>query len=94
MTGHQPGSESDRCTQILRRVHLPLENLEFTIDSYIQDNATLLDRQTRTMLIAVRENVHRLAHTSRVLATPSSDAAEAEDADAGDLVSEVLAAGR
>lgn len=93
MTGHQPRSEGDRCAQILTRVHLPLENLEFTIDSYLQDNATLLDRQTRTMLIAVRENVHRLARTSRVLAMPWADAAEAEDADAGEPVRELLAVG-
>lgn len=91
--GHEPCSEGDRRAQILTRVHLPLENLEFTIDSYLQDNATFLDKQTRSMLIAVRENVHRLACTSRTLAVPLAGAAEIEGADVPDSANEVLAAG-
>ena len=75
MIGQENRGDGDRCVQILTRVHLPLENLEFTIDSFLQDNASFLDRQTRAMLIGVRENVHRVALSARRLATETGDEA-------------------
>ena len=74
MGGDDHRCDGERRVQILTRVNLPLENLEFTIDSFLQENGSFLDRHTRAMLIGVRENVHRVALSARRLAT-DADAA-------------------
>ena len=74
MGGDDHRCDGERRVQLLTRVNLPLENLEFTIDSFLQENGSFLDRHTRAMLIGVRENVHRVALSARRLATGAADA--------------------
>ena len=78
MAGHGFPSEGDRIGEVVTRVQLPLENLEFALDSYIQDNGSFLDKRTRAMLISVRDSVHRVALSARALGS-EQDAAGGEE---------------
>ena len=83
MAGQGVRSDGDRIGEVVTRVQLPLENLEFALDSYIEDNGSFLDKRTRAMLISVREGLHRVALSARALGSaPGASAADTEEVSA------------
>ena len=61
------GTARDRVGEVVARVQLPLENLEYALDAYLYDNANWLDPRTRDMLVSVREGVGQVAMSARAL---------------------------
>lgn len=62
--------------EVVARLQLPLENLAFTLDSYLSEDTGQLDPRTRDMLIALREGIHRAALTAKALGAPPAGAKE------------------
>ena len=62
---HSP--DYDRLGEVLSRVQLPLENIEFTLEQYLLENGQRLDTETRILLAGVRDCVGRVVVSARRL---------------------------
>lgn len=56
-----PGADGE----LLRQFHLPLENLEFTLDNYLEQQGAGLDPETCILLTRLRDSIGQLARNSR-----------------------------
>ena len=66
-------SEGVSADDLLKRVHLPMANLEFVIEQYLLTNGQRLDLETRTLLAGVRDAVGRVSDTARDMADDQGD---------------------
>ena len=62
--------ERIRAGEVVARVQLPLENLHYVLESYLDENADWLDPRTRELLVSVREGLNQVALSTRFLSTP------------------------
>lgn len=61
------GPDFDQIGEVMSRVQLPLENVEFTLEKYLLDNGQRLDTETRILLAGVRDCVGRVVVSARRL---------------------------
>jgi len=66
--------EPDRIGEVMCAVQLPLENLEFTVEQYLLENANRLDPETRMLLAGVRDCLGRVAVSTRRLRSAGNSA--------------------
>ena len=57
--------EQDPMISMITGVHLPLENVAYTIEQYLLTNGNRLDVETRFLLAGVRDSVGRAAGSAR-----------------------------
>ena len=62
-----PQRDSDRISEVLGRVQLPLSNAEFALEQFLLANGQRLDTETRVLLAGVRDCIGRVALTTRSL---------------------------
>ena len=74
--------DTDRVGEVMSAVQLPLENVEFILEQYLQANGPRLDTETRALLAGVRDCVARVVVSTRRLSGRDA-AAGAETARAG-----------
>ena len=67
MARPESADNGDRLERVLTGVQIPLENIEFTIESYLLENGCRLDPETRLLLARVRDSVGRVAASTRRL---------------------------
>lgn len=72
----EPSDGQDRVEQLMARIQMPLENIEYTIQEYLLQNGARLDPETRFLLARVRDSVGRIAVSSRHLCTAEMEARE------------------
>lgn len=60
-------NSEDALGEMLTRVQIPLENVEFTIDQYLLRHGARLDIETRFLLARVRDCVGRVASSTRTV---------------------------
>ena len=72
------GGRTDRIRtdEVMVRVQLPLENLQYALDFYLDENAEWLDPRTRELLVSVREGVNRIALSTHLLGCPPTCASD------------------
>lgn len=52
--------------EVVRELQLPLKNMEYTVQSYLLENASRLDPETRLLLAGLRDSLAMMAwHTSQ-----------------------------
>lgn len=73
--------QADCVSDVLTRVQLPLENIEYALEGYLRDNVNWLDPQTRDLLVAVRDSVGRVASNARTIQTAAATSAQQADSD-------------
>ena len=59
--------DSDRISEVLGQVQLPLSNAEFALEQFLLANGQRLDTETRVLLAGVRDCIGRVASTARHL---------------------------
>jgi hypothetical protein len=64
-TSHNRGE--DRIGEVMSRVQLPLENVEFALEQYLLSHGQSLDVETRRLLAGVRDCVGRVVVSTRRL---------------------------
>lgn len=57
----------DQIGEVMSRVQLPLENVEFALEQYLLANGQRLDTETRILLAGVRDCVGRVVISTRRL---------------------------
>jgi hypothetical protein len=63
----QQGPECDQIGEVMSRVQLPLENVEFALEQYLLAHGQRLDTETRILLAGVRDCVGRVVVSARRL---------------------------
>lgn len=58
----------DRLGQLVGKVQMPLENMEYTVEQYLLDNGSRIDPDTRFFLACIRDSVGRIAVSARTIA--------------------------
>ena len=61
------GPDIDQIGEVMSRVQLPLENVEFALEQYLLANGQRLDTETRILLAGVRDCVGRVVVSARRL---------------------------
>jgi len=61
------GPDFDQIGEVMSRVQLPLENVEFALEQYLLANGQRLDTETRILLAGVRDCVGRVVVSARRL---------------------------
>lgn len=61
------GPESDQIGEVMSKVQLPLENVEFALEQYLLAHGQRLDTETRILLAGVRDCVGRVVVSARRL---------------------------
>ena len=59
------GPECDQIGEVMGRVQLPLENVEFALEQYLLAHGQRLDTETRILLAGVRDCVGRVVVSPR-----------------------------
>jgi hypothetical protein len=76
VSGMRQDPEGDRIGEVMSRVQLPLENVEFALEQYLLSNGQRLDTETRILLAGVRDCVGRVVVSARHLSRSEGAGAE------------------
>ena len=66
-SGFRQDPGSDRISEVMSGVQLPLENVEFALEQYLLSHGQRLDTETRILLAGVRDCVGRVVVSARRL---------------------------
>lgn len=78
--GRPHAAHNHQIGRVIRELHLPLCNLEYTVEQYLLSHGQRLDTETRLLLAGVRDCLSHLADCARDVARQPAGASEPDSA--------------